>query len=200
MHWAISTDSPKYCPIVDARHRATLVDCPCFPIPMLRTECHCILTSTVMMPLHPHVWTNLCSIEPLQRQDSSLSFPTSVPSGPIEPTEARSCWPKDLVGTVRTIINTKWAKLRRPEFSFELTEEAARRNFLVFKKYNLDLKAALNAMQDTPLGYGSEFRKPSVLKPPSFPNIQTDLVSNNASPSVLIGSWMNWAKNKECQT
>jgi hypothetical protein len=65
----------------------------------------------------------------------------------------------------RCIINTKCAKLRRPEFSFKLTKEAARQNFLVFKKYNLDLEAALNAMQDTPLGYGSEFRKPSVLEP-----------------------------------
>jgi hypothetical protein len=33
------------------------------------------------------------------------------------------------------------------------------------RKFNNDIEQALNAQQDSPLRYGSEFRKPSTLKP-----------------------------------
>ena len=51
-----------------------------------------------------------------------------------------------------------------PEFRFELTDEAAQWNYLVLKKYGLDLKRAIEGQSDSPLGYGSEFRDQSVLE------------------------------------
>jgi hypothetical protein len=62
----------------------------------------------------------------------------------------------------------------KPEFSFELTSEAAQRNYLILKKYNLDLKAALNVNSSLPLGHGSEFNR-------------TQRYSNPFSSSILSG-------------
>lgn len=77
----------------------------------------------------------------------------------------RSCWPIDLVGEIRKAISIVCAKPAMPEFRFELTEEAALKNYLVLKKYNFNLESALNAQANSPLGYGSEFRSTSVLQP-----------------------------------
>ena len=51
-----------------------------------------------------------------------------------------------------------------PEFSFEFTDEGARHNLEVLKKYDLDLGRALKAQQNSPLGNGKEFRPTSVLQ------------------------------------
>eukprot|EP00804_Cyclotella_cryptica_P020545 CCRYP_003391-RA/>CCRYP_003391-RA protein AED:0.08 eAED:0.21 QI:0/-1/0/1/-1/1/1/0/170 len=69
-------------------------------------------------------------------------------------------------------------------FKFELTREAALKNYLVLLKYNRDLDLALKAQQDTPLGYGSEFRKASVLEPllanhPNWPRLKEILTSGS---------------------
>ncbi len=45
-----------------------------------------------------------------------------------------------------------------PEFIFDMTEEAAEKNFLVLKKYNFNLDKAMLAQKSSPLGYSSEFR------------------------------------------
>jgi hypothetical protein len=61
-----------------------------------------------------------------------MSLFTILPGS--SPANADCYWPSDL-----TVDRTK------PEFSFELTSEAAHKNYLVLKnKYNLDLKAAVN--------------------------------------------------------
>jgi hypothetical protein len=47
----------------------------------------------------------------------------------------------------------------RPEFSFELSEEAAKKNFLILMwKYGGRLSDALVAQEDSTVGYGLEFR------------------------------------------
>lgn len=69
------------------------------------------------------------------------------------------------MGVIKTIIESKPPKLKKPIFKFELTREAALKNYLVLLKNNRDLGLALDTQQDTPLGYGSEFRKVPVLEP-----------------------------------
>jgi hypothetical protein len=51
-----------------------------------------------------------------------------------------------------------------PEFFFNMMQEAAAKNFLVFKRYGFDLGRAIEAQKRLPIGYGSEFKKPEVLK------------------------------------
>jgi hypothetical protein len=51
-----------------------------------------------------------------------------------------------------------------PEFSFELTDNGAAYNLEVLRKYNLNLRKALKAQQDSPLGNRKEFKPPSVLQ------------------------------------
>jgi hypothetical protein len=51
-----------------------------------------------------------------------------------------------------------------PSVRFELSEEAAIKNFCVMRKFNGCLKSAIEAQQDSPVGYGSEFRSPTVLE------------------------------------
>jgi hypothetical protein len=71
-----------------------------------------------------------------------------------------------------------------PEFKFELTTKAAFKNYLILGKYNFDLGAAIEAQKSSPLGYGSEFRKPEVLRPlfgmhPFWPQLE-DILTNGA--------------------
>ncbi len=51
-----------------------------------------------------------------------------------------------------------------PEFFFDMMQEAAAKNFLLFKQYNFNLGRAIEAQKFSPLSYGSEFKKPQVLK------------------------------------
>ena len=74
-------------------------------------------------------------------------------------------WPADLLEKVRELVSKPSREMRKPEFEFELTSEAALKNFLVLKKYGLNLEAALEAQKGTPLEYGSEFRTVEELAP-----------------------------------
>ncbi len=69
-----------------------------------------------------------------------------------------------MVGAIKEVISEESPALNKPEFAFELTREAALKNYLVLKKYNLHLGKALEAQKDTPLAYGSEFRTPAKLQ------------------------------------
>ena len=66
---------------------------------------------------------------------------------------------------MKAILESECPDRTKPEFRFELTNEAAEWNYLVLKKYNFDFKSALEANSSSPLGYGSEFRDPSTLEP-----------------------------------
>ena len=50
------------------------------------------------------------------------------------------------------------------ESFFKLSESAASHNLNILNKYSNDLGEALRANENSPLGYGSEFRKPQELK------------------------------------
>ncbi len=45
-----------------------------------------------------------------------------------------------------------------------MTQEAVANNFLVFKQYKFNLGRAIKVQMLSPLGYGSEFKKPQVLQ------------------------------------
>ena len=98
--------------------------------------------------------------------DNSTDFGvpyTSNSSGDNVP-EA-NVWPKDLMKLVKQVIELPIRKPDKPEFVFELTTEAAERNFLLLmKRYGGRLDLALKAQQDSPLGMGSEFRPIDVLQ------------------------------------
>jgi hypothetical protein len=72
-------------------------------------------------------------------------------------------FPPDLIDIIQSIRETACTQLQQPNFFFELTSEAANKNFLVLKQHNMDLGKAITAQQDLPLGYGSEFKPPHVL-------------------------------------
>ena len=77
--------------------------------------------------------------------------------------------------------------MRQPEFTFELTKEAAEKNFLVLRQYDFDLEKALSAQKGTPLEYGSEFRTSSELEPllmnhPLWPHMKSILHNGSVFP------------------
>ena len=59
---------------------------------------------------------------------------------------------------IKAVISTPSVTPAKPEFAFEMTEEAAQKNFCILNKYGRDLGRALAAQHKSPLGYGSEFR------------------------------------------
>jgi len=98
-------------------------------------------------------------------QESDTHISTSLLLiGPsmIEPKEY---WPEDLLGIIRSILSHKCPCPARPEFAFEMTEEAALKNYFIMKKNNFDLAKALTQQKNSPLGFGSEFKPPSIIEP-----------------------------------
>ncbi len=59
---------------------------------------------------------------------------------------------------IRTNKNISPRRPTQPKFSFDLTPEAAKKNYLILmKKYNGNLRASLEAQHDLTVSYGSEF-------------------------------------------
>ena len=76
-------------------------------------------------------------------------------------------WPADsiMLKTIESILTHESHCLEAPEFCFEMTLEAAEKNFLVLKRHGFDLSKAIKDQSNTPVGYGSESRKPRLLSP-----------------------------------
>ena len=67
-------------------------------------------------------------------------------------------WPTNLIDIIRAIKNMPPRQPTPPEFSFDLSLEAAERNYMVLMhKYNGSLAASLESQRDSTVGYGSEF-------------------------------------------
>ena len=78
---------------------------------------------------------------------------------PTSPPIDGNIWPNNLIEIIRAIKQIPPRQSSRPEFSFELLEEAAEKNFLILmQKYGGRLNDALAAQKDSTVGYGSEFR------------------------------------------
>jgi hypothetical protein len=73
-------------------------------------------------------------------------------------------FPLELISIIRRIRGQPIPAPSEPEFFFEMMQEAAAKIFLVFKQYRFDLGRAIEAQKLSPLGCGSEFKKPHVLQ------------------------------------
>jgi len=71
-------------------------------------------------------------------------------------------WPQNLMEEIERAISTVSPKPTNPEFEFNMTMEAAEKNFLLLStKYDRDLERAIYAQQSSPVGYGSKLLKES---------------------------------------
>jgi hypothetical protein len=77
---------------------------------------------------------------------------------------SQRAFPANLINIIRAIKEEAIPAPTAPELMFELTSEAAERNFMILKKYNFNLATAIEAQKSSPLGYGSEFLPPKTLQ------------------------------------
>jgi hypothetical protein len=64
----------------------------------------------------------------------------------------QSIWPTNLIDIIQTIVNLKSPCTEKPLFKFQLDKEAAKKNFLIMKRFNLDIGLAIEAQSLSPLG------------------------------------------------
>jgi hypothetical protein len=83
----------------------------------------------------------------------------------ITPSASQHFWPDNLVEEVRKITNSPSPTPSPPLFAFQLSREAALKNYCVLKRFGLCITQALEAQKDSPLGFGSEFKKANTLRP-----------------------------------
>jgi hypothetical protein len=86
-----------------------------------------------------------------------------------------------MMSIIKSIVESHSPCPEEPLFEFEMTSEAAEKNFLVLKRFNFDVKEALAAQAKSPMGYGSEFRKGDILSPlvqhhPLWPRLEKILM------------------------
>ncbi len=106
------------------------------------------------------------SITSLTHQKAPITFNAiSIPAEPPPSHPLANFWPPNILKICKSNIIVPCATPSRPLFEFNLNLEAAHKNYLVMRKFNNDFEQVLKAQQDLPLGYGSEFRKPSTLEP-----------------------------------
>lgn len=94
--------------------------------------------------------------------------------------------PMDLVAHMRAAIESSCEQPSAPEFKFELSHNAANHNAKVLKWHKFNLGIAINANFTSPLGYGSEFRPTSILRP----IFQWHL--NWSQLHLLLTNWSIW--------
>jgi len=110
-----------------------------------------------------------------ERVDPAASTTTTQPNLPDpapqgdQPNKIRSqaskpVWPNDLIQKVTTAAGLPSDLLEPTPFTFELSLEAAHKNYCILRKYG-SLERALERNKNSPLAYGSEFRPPHQLKP-----------------------------------
>jgi hypothetical protein len=112
--------------------------------------------------LEPNDASSIASLT-LQKASTPLNAISNPDPLPLHP--PTFFLPPNPLTIIKSIINVPCATPSPPLFKFNLNLEAAHRNYLVMRKFNNNIEQTLNAQQDSPLGYGSEFRKPSILEP-----------------------------------
>jgi hypothetical protein len=73
-------------------------------------------------------------------------------------------FPLDIISVINEIRGQPISVPTEPEFFFDMTQEAAAKNFLMFKQYKFNLGRAIKVQTLSPLGYSSEFKMPQVLQ------------------------------------
>jgi hypothetical protein len=61
-----------------------------------------------------------------------------------------------MIAHIKQVLGTPCNTPSAPEFRINLSEEAAKQNLEVLRKYNYDLGRALEAQKDSPLGRSEE--------------------------------------------
>ena len=97
-----------------------------------------------------------------------------------------------MIDIIKEVVATHCNKPEEPEFKFdtstpEALQESAEKNWIVLAKHGLDLERALEAQQDSPLGYGSEFKPSNILesifaKHPLWPRLKSILDNGSIWP------------------
>jgi hypothetical protein len=73
-------------------------------------------------------------------------LPMTITSSIPKPNYKENCWyPENLIEMITYIINQPSPQMTIPEFKFEMTTDAARHNWSILEKYNLNLDNALQA-------------------------------------------------------
>ena len=95
-------------------------------------------------------------------EDPSIFLEGQLPS---DPAQTIFC-PPNFLDLIQTIIDTPQKTPSKPLLIFSFSQEAAQKNYLILKKnFNNNIVEALNAQRNSPLAYGSEFKRPSIIKP-----------------------------------
>jgi len=100
-------------------------------------------------------------------------------------------WPEKMMTIIKSIVESFSPRPDKPLFEFAMTSEAAEKNFLILKSFNFDMKKVLEAQANTPMGYGSEFRKGDILQPllqnhPLWPRLTNLLKLGSQWPTTPI--------------
>jgi len=105
--------------------------------------------------------------------------------------QATPAFPTNLINIIGDIKGQPSPSPMKQEFAFELTKEAAEKNYWLLKKYGLHLSRAIDAQKSSPLSYGSEFKPPHILKRiyrnhPLWPRMEQLLINGSQWPLVEI--------------
>ena len=73
--------------------------------------------------------------------------------------DSNKVWPTDLLDRIWDVISKPC-----PDFKFDMSMEAAQKNFCILAKHGLDLQRALDSQANLPVSYGSDFRPSEVLE------------------------------------
>jgi hypothetical protein len=113
--------------------------------------------------------------------------------------------PNWLIREIKRIINTNEKTPKNPELRFDLSDEAATHNMKLLQKYDNDLQRYLMDNHETFIGFGSEFRRTSILEPlllhhPNWRKFKTLLEKGSDWEMDKISETDRLAKNKEFAT
>ena len=118
------------------------------PRPATRTPTSSITTGDIVITT-----TSLTTTEDSQLPPTTQKIHTHVP------------WPPNITAIIKQIIEQECPAPSPTAFTFQLSQEAAHRNFCVLQQFGGDLGRAIAAQSSSPLGYGSEFRPRHLLSP-----------------------------------
>jgi hypothetical protein len=90
---------------------------------------------------------------------------TPTENDPLSRFHTQVPWPANIISTIRQIINQECDEPTSPGFVFQLTLEAAHRNFCLIQRHDGNLGKAIDSQRSSPIGYGSEFRPTKTLEP-----------------------------------
>jgi hypothetical protein len=114
------------------------------------------------------------------------SNPDDAPS-----VKAHSYWPDEIISIIKSILSTITPYPKPLLFKFDLSLEAAHKNYCVMRRFDKNLGKALKLQQESLLGYGSKFQKADVLEPffhlhPKWERFKNLLINRSVWPLAEI--------------